>query len=123
MAYKFKKDHIKILDKDVKVVIKLSDPDLSFQGNRYDWDLRIWFYLHRKLKWLPAKLDETHYAICSTKECTLDHNFDITGLFKKYCREYKQNLIEKRQEKMANSQLQQCLSDWDGSYEEEGDGK
>lgn len=31
MAYKFKKDHIKILDKDVKVVIKLSDPDLSFQ--------------------------------------------------------------------------------------------
>ena len=121
--YRFKKDHIKILDKDVKVVIKLSDPDLNFQGNIYDWNLRIWFYLHRKLKWLPAKLDKTYYAIRSTKERTLDSNFDITGLFKKYCREYEQKLIEKRQEKLASSQLQQRLNDWDGSYKEEGDGE
>ena len=118
LSYKFEKDHIKILNRDVKIVVIMSDPSLGYKKNSYDWKLKVEFYLHRKLKWPLVKLDKTYYGFYSTKERVLDNSFDIVGLYKKYCKAYEQELIKERQKQMTNSQLQQCLNDWGGFYEE-----
>ena len=68
-SYKFKKDHIKILDKDVKVVIIVENPSADFDADmhfRYRWDITIEFYLHRKFKLLPTYLDKKYYHYCYT---------------------------------------------------------
>ena len=121
-SYKFKKDHIKILDKDVKVVIIVENPSADFDADmhfRYRWDITIEFYLHRKFKLLPTYLDKKYYHYCYTDTKELKQDLDIIKLIQDCCKTYEQE--EQKTEDIR--QLQQRLNDWDGSYEEEGDGE
>ena len=118
-SYKFKKDHIKILDKDVKVIVIIENPSADFDATmhfRYCWDLTVKFYLYRKFKLLPAHLDKEYYSCCPTDTKELKQDFDIVGLIQDWCKTYEQEI-----KKQDIRQLQQILNDWDGSYEEEGD--
>ena len=119
---KKKKDHIKIMDKDVKVIIIIENPNIDFDADmhlRYCWDMTAKFYLHRKFKLLPARLDKEYYNYCFSDTTELKQDFDIIKLIQDCCKTYERE--EQKTEEIR--QLQQHLNDWDGSYKEEGDGE
>ena len=120
LSYEFKKDHMKIMGRDVNVVVIIENPIADFDADmhfRYRWDTTVKFYLHKRFRLLPTHLDKKYYNYCYTDTKELTQDFDIIKLIQDCCKSYEQEAINKQN----ICQLQQRLNDWDGSYEEEWD--
>ena len=118
LSYKFKKDSMKIMDRDVNVVVIIENPIADFDADmhfRYRWDITVKFYLHRKFKLLPTRFDREYYHYCYTDTKELKQDLDIIKLIQDCCKLYEQEAINKQN----ICQLQQRLNDWDGSFEVE----
>lgn len=121
--YKFVKDHVKILDRDVRIVLIVDDivvHRLHYNSPYvYLWNIRVQFYSYDKLTFDAAVLDKE----CTTT-CTFSHNviwngFDVIGLMMNFCRMYEENLIESNVENLVIQSLEQKIEEWDGSFEVE----
>lgn len=121
--YKFVKDHVKILDRDVRIVLIVDDiivhQPVYLRNTVYLWNIRVQFYSYDKLTFDAAVLDKE----CTTTD-TFSHNviwdgFDVVGLMMKFCRMYEENLIVSNVENSVIQSLEQKIKEWDGSFEVE----